>query len=448
MPSRVSTPEGDGSSAPKRRKVLQWRDSQYPPDAFADTATGSLGPRQARLDSILLSNKPGNRRRTTDGGVRPEKAPKKEQHRGQASEGVSAGSALGPAPPPQAELSSRVSGPTESESSAPSSLLSSSVPSSSAPAPTPRQQNAVATAKAPEALPQPLARDGSSCGGGHHAKTDHCETYPEVVPVLQKPPRIALRRLPFAVDVEGKKNAAKQAAAPPLLVRKGEGVSTEGKRQPMGADPASSSSGMICTATSSSAATAVAPAPVKISTAHSAKKKPGPRRKKAPTSSSLDGHANKSQAVDALVQQLYDKSNTLKLSLKWEPFACIYAGIKRKEYRDVSSFMESRLFADAKEKVGRRRYDFVEFLNGRNSTAPFMKLEYRGFEKKTVALPHTYDDRATNGKACVTIPPGTFYVIHLGDLLETRNVPLEKLDDVLLATLDPGTKQELLAKEP
>ena len=64
-------------------------------------------------------------------------------------------------------------------------------------------------------------------------------------------------------------------------------------------------------------------------------------------------------------------------------------GEKKEEFREVSSWMESRLFDSkrgGKEANAVREYDEVLFVNGRSKDKhPWFSAEFRGFEKRTDA---------------------------------------------------------------
>lgn len=67
---------------------------------------------------------------------------------------------------------------------------------------------------------------------------------------------------------------------------------------------------------------------------------------------------------------------TLKIVIKAEWFDEIASGRKTIEYRDVTPFWTSRLFD---ENGKRRAYEKIEFINGYNTDARRMMVEYLGF---------------------------------------------------------------------
>lgn len=67
---------------------------------------------------------------------------------------------------------------------------------------------------------------------------------------------------------------------------------------------------------------------------------------------------------------------TLKIVIKAEWFDEIASGKKTIEYRDVTPFWTSRLFD---ENGKRRAYEKIEFINGYNTDARRMIVEYLGF---------------------------------------------------------------------
>eukprot|EP00392_Amoebophrya_sp_AT5.2_P007966 g7985.t1 len=129
-----------------------------------------------------------------------------------------------------------------------------------------------------------------------------------------------------------------------------------------------------------------------------------------------------------------ESSRTLKLTLKWEPFWLILTNQKRFEYRDVSTFIEQRLFKNQKfvaqtdensreyEEL-KREYDFVEFRNGRGKASPIITLPFEGFARKTLAAPFRYANTEHTGASMnskrassgVELPAGDYYVIKLGE---------------------------------
>ena len=76
---------------------------------------------------------------------------------------------------------------------------------------------------------------------------------------------------------------------------------------------------------------------------------------------------------------------------KW--FDAIAAGHKREEYRAATPYWMSRLS---------KQYDEIHFRNGYAKDAPFMRVEYKGVQRKQV-----------DGQEC--------FAIQLGRILEVRN---------------------------
>jgi len=62
------------------------------------------------------------------------------------------------------------------------------------------------------------------------------------------------------------------------------------------------------------------------------------------------------------------------LHRKW--FNEIAAGIKKKEYRSIKPYWESRLLDNGEFRI----YDEVWFTNGYGATRPFMRVEFLGTE--------------------------------------------------------------------
>jgi hypothetical protein len=73
-----------------------------------------------------------------------------------------------------------------------------------------------------------------------------------------------------------------------------------------------------------------------------------------------------------------NKQKTLFFNLKTEPFKAMVTGEKDEEYRDISDWMNSRLF----NKDGtKREYDFVKFVLGMGDDKPFFICRYKGFKR-------------------------------------------------------------------
>jgi signal peptidase I len=96
----------------------------------------------------------------------------------------------------------------------------------------------------------------------------------------------------------------------------------------------------------------------------------------------------------------------LRLTLKKQWFDMIASGEKKEEYRLPSNWIESRLVGKA--------YDVVEFKNGYGVSVPTMIVKYRGFYGG-----HGKPEWGAD-------PDQPYFVICLGEVLETRNLRHEK----------------------
>ena len=99
---------------------------------------------------------------------------------------------------------------------------------------------------------------------------------------------------------------------------------------------------------------------------------------------------------------------TLKLVLTAEPFAVMLKGEKKLEFREKSSWMESRLKDSATGED--RQYNSVEFVNGHGATKPRFTVSYKGYKLVQEGVHHSY----SNGLEVDTRGRPT-YVIFLGD---------------------------------
>lgn len=92
----------------------------------------------------------------------------------------------------------------------------------------------------------------------------------------------------------------------------------------------------------------------------------------------------------------------LRLTLKKKWFDMIASGEKREEYREPSTWIDSRVNAW-------KEYDVVEFKNGSSPNAPSCVVEYRGYDWH-------------EGKPLWGATPGRRYVvIKLGEVLSLTN---------------------------
>ena len=106
----------------------------------------------------------------------------------------------------------------------------------------------------------------------------------------------------------------------------------------------------------------------------------------------------------------------LKLTLHKEAFEVMVTGEKNEEYRDVTKWIQSRLFT--KSDVGSlivRSYDLVEFTNGYGKHLPRFTAHYIGFERRR-SVQKSY----SNG---LFISTGDVYAIKLGRIVSVENWP-------------------------
>jgi len=82
-------------------------------------------------------------------------------------------------------------------------------------------------------------------------------------------------------------------------------------------------------------------------------------------------------------------------------------GIKTKEYRAPSKWIETRLIG--------KNYDLIKFVNGYGSDKPFFICEYKGYEINNKKKFAQYD----NNK--IEINKGD-YVINLGKIIQKGNL--------------------------
>ncbi|MFH1484479.1 MAG: hypothetical protein ABIH46_00265 [Chloroflexota bacterium] len=102
----------------------------------------------------------------------------------------------------------------------------------------------------------------------------------------------------------------------------------------------------------------------------------------------------------ALVVRAYDAEEEpveiLHLTLHRQWFDAIARGEKHEEYREVKPYWTKR--------IENRMYDEIHFRNGYRKDAPFMRVEYMGWN------PGEWDGKAV-------------YVLRLGKIMEVRNWP-------------------------
>lgn len=88
----------------------------------------------------------------------------------------------------------------------------------------------------------------------------------------------------------------------------------------------------------------------------------------------------------------------LHLTLKKEYFDAIARGEKKVEYRNYNIYWKKRLM---EKHIYYRRFDEVWFRNGYSKNSPFMRVEWKGID--------------------IVIDIHSYFVIHLGDVLEINN---------------------------
>ena len=89
----------------------------------------------------------------------------------------------------------------------------------------------------------------------------------------------------------------------------------------------------------------------------------------------------------------------LQLTLFKRFFDEIAAGLKREEYREIKEYWTKRLI---------KEYDVIEFRNGYAANAPMMRVEYCGYEIKTIVHPITGNEE-------------TVYALRLGRVIDIKN---------------------------
>ena len=110
-----------------------------------------------------------------------------------------------------------------------------------------------------------------------------------------------------------------------------------------------------------------------------------------------------------------NKRKVLVLTLHKAAFDVMVTGEKRKEYRETSKWMLSRLF----NKDGSlKHYDAIKFSNGYSKTSPIFECEYLGFYQ----IPSDHDpiDVDYSNGLKVTVRPVTI-VIDCGKILSKTN---------------------------
>lgn len=103
----------------------------------------------------------------------------------------------------------------------------------------------------------------------------------------------------------------------------------------------------------------------------------------------------------------------LLLTLSKKPFDVMVTGEKKREFRNPSKWIFSRL----KDKKGsRKEYETVKFINGYGKDKPYFIAEYIGFYIKIFD-----EDFSYSNSLLVNVKAGDI-VIYLGDILETGNL--------------------------
>lgn len=103
----------------------------------------------------------------------------------------------------------------------------------------------------------------------------------------------------------------------------------------------------------------------------------------------------------------------LKLTLKKQPFEIMVTGEKKKEYREPSKWLLSRLY----DKNGTpKHYDEIEFRNGYGKQRPYFITDFFGWYVNSITERNEY----SNGLA-VIVARGD-YVICFEHILETGNI--------------------------
>lgn len=106
----------------------------------------------------------------------------------------------------------------------------------------------------------------------------------------------------------------------------------------------------------------------------------------------------------------------LKLTLRREAFDVMVTGEKNEEYRDVSAWIQSRLYTKSPSgQLTLKPYDLVEFTNGYGNHLPRFTAQYLGVERRR-SVQKTY----SNGLSFST---GEVYAIKLGPIVSIENWP-------------------------
>jgi len=102
----------------------------------------------------------------------------------------------------------------------------------------------------------------------------------------------------------------------------------------------------------------------------------------------------------------------LNLTLKKEFFDLIISGEKREEYRVIKPFWRTRLEdpPEAPLVFNPKEFDVIKFVNGYGNDKPTMLVECKGIKLG--------DSRP---EWCGGVE-GFFYVLELGEILETKNL--------------------------
>ena len=106
-------------------------------------------------------------------------------------------------------------------------------------------------------------------------------------------------------------------------------------------------------------------------------------------------------------------------------------GVKTQEFREVTQWIERRLFTRSNGVEVPKRYAYVKFTNGYGSTRPWFTVVYRGYRKEQGGVDHRYDCPFGSCKFCRAASPGEhrvlsqgpMYVLSLGAVTRWGNVP-------------------------
>lgn len=105
---------------------------------------------------------------------------------------------------------------------------------------------------------------------------------------------------------------------------------------------------------------------------------------------------------------------TLKLTLHKKAFEVMVTGEKKKEFREFSDWITSRLYSFDKEgRKTAKSYDFVEFTNGYGRNMPRFTAKFLGFERR-----QWVHEKYSNG---LVVDAEMLWVIFLGDIISIEN---------------------------